>query len=460
MVICIVLTGVLGVLFVLSARTELPHGLKVRWGCRPFYKSGCYLAEKLKGRKKEWNQIRETEKLTSGLMILFLGLGVALFTEGAVSGSKYLIDGYKLHRPEKGEGAQTRNLQVQIGQETETEVLEISLGERQYTREEKEGFLREAMEWLDTGILGENTSPDEVRGKVDLPTVILEGRVTAEWIKDPEDLLDSEGRITENLPPEGELLQLKAVLNCHGEEGIYETALRLLPDIRSEKEQKLFDLKKQVEEAEEKTAEEEMLPLPKEFNGERLTWVEPKSSMAGMCLFVTLAGAVAAYAGKEEEFRRGKKMRSRQLIMDYPNLLFKLGMLLNAGLTIQNAFSKIAYEYRDRKKGKVRWAYEEMVAACNEMKSGVSEVQAYENFGQRCGETPYIRLGSTLAGNLQKGSQGLTDMLRKEAADAMEARRQMAKKMGEEAGTRLLMPMVLMLLVVLVILMVPAVLAF
>ena len=47
-----------------------------------------------------------------------------------------------------------------------------------------------------------------------------------------------------------------------------------------------------------------------------------------------------------------------------------------------------------------------------------------------------------------------------EAEEAMEDRRQLAKKMGEEAGTRLLFPMILMLLVVLVILIVPAVLSF
>ena len=42
----------------------------------------------------------------------------------------------------------------------------------------------------------------------------------------------------------------------------------------------------------------------------------------------------------------------------------------------------------------------------------------------------------------------------------MDGRRQLARKLGEEAGTKLLLPMILMLMVVLVILMVPAVMAF
>ena len=42
----------------------------------------------------------------------------------------------------------------------------------------------------------------------------------------------------------------------------------------------------------------------------------------------------------------------------------------------------------------------------------------------------------------------------------MEERRNLAKKLGEQAGTKLLFPMMLMLLVVMVILMVPAMMSF
>ena len=65
-----------------------------------------------------------------------------------------------------------------------------------------------------------------------------------------------------------------------------------------------------------------------------------------------------------------------------------------------------------------------------------------------------------LSANLQKGSQGLAKLLQEEAAFSMEERSQMARKFGEEAGTKLVLPMILMLLVVLVILMAPAVMAF
>ena len=52
--------------------------------------------------------------------------------------------------------------------------------------------------------------------------------------------------------------------------------------------------------------------------------------------------------------------------------------------------------------------------------------------------------------------KGLTQMLKLESVQAFEERKARAKKLGEEAGTKLLFPMFLMLAVVLIIVIVPA----
>ena len=55
---------------------------------------------------------------------------------------------------------------------------------------------------------------------------------------------------------------------------------------------------------------------------------------------------------------------------------------------------------------------------------------------------------------------GLCELLEQEAADAMEERKTLARKLGEEAGTKMLMPLILMLGIVIAIIMVPAMLSF
>ena len=90
------------------------------------------------------------------------------------------------------------------------------------------------------------------------------------------------------------------------------------------------------------------------------------------------------------------------------------------------------------------------------MQSGITEAEAYERFGKRCGISVYMKFGALLAQNLKKGTKGMTDLLRNESDQAFENRKSRAKRLGEEAGTKLLAPMFGMLAIVLVIVIVPA----
>ena len=124
---------------------------------------------------------------------------------------------------------------------------------------------------------------------------------------------------------------------------------------------------------------------------------------------------------------------------------------------MKRAWKKIITDYETKGKARgERYIYEEMIRTAREMDSGVMESESYERFGRRCQVQEYMRLGALLSQNLRKGTKGLTQMLRMEAIQAFEERKARAKRLGEEAGTKLLAPMFLMLAVVLVIVIVPA----
>ena len=106
------------------------------------------------------------------------------------------------------------------------------------------------------------------------------------------------------------------------------------------------------------------------------------------------------------------------------------------------------------------YVYEELTLACREMESGITEAQAYEHFGQRCRLTQYRKCAALLSQNLKKGASGLLQALQQEAEHAFEERKRNARELGEKAGTRLLLPMMLMLVVVMVLIMVPACFSF
>ena len=61
---------------------------------------------------------------------------------------------------------------------------------------------------------------------------------------------------------------------------------------------------------------------------------------------------------------------------------------------------------------------------------------------------------------MKKGSGDLLRLLEIEAMESFEERKELAKRIGEKAGTKLLFPMMIMLLIVIVIVIVPAFLSF
>ena len=172
-----------------------------------------------------------------------------------------------------------------------------------------------------------------------------------------------------------------------------------------------------------------------------------------------VAGAALMILKSREELTLIQKKRE-QMLLDYPGLIMKFTLLVQAGMTARKAFQKIAGDYRKRKNRKERYAYEEILVVCYEMDSGVSEAEAYRRFGERCGQVKYKTFATLLIQNLQKGSRHLEDMLERESVEAWEERKRKARVLGEAAATKLLGPMVLMLLVVMAVIMIPACLTF
>ena len=75
--------------------------------------------------------------------------------------------------------------------------------------------------------------------------------------------------------------------------------------------------------------------------------------------------------------------------MDYPSLIMKFTLLIQAGMTVRRAFQKISSDYLRNCPKEGRYAYEAVTTTCHEMDSGVAELEAYRRFGERCGQMKY-----------------------------------------------------------------------
>lgn len=195
------------------------------------------------------------------------------------------------------------------------------------------------------------------------------------------------------------------------------------------------------------------------MDGVALRWEEETEKPLVIFLFLGIfAAVVILWSGKKEQ-QDAKKRWEEELVKDYPEMVSRLGLLLEAGMSLRQAWKKLTDTYESKRKEQrlpKRAGYEEMLLTRRELEDGMGESLAYERFGERCGLASYRRFASILTQNLKKGTVGIGRILAKESEDAFSQRKTMAQRLGEEAGTKLLFPMLMMMVVIMVILVVPA----
>lgn len=413
----------------------------------------CLLLTGRRGKLPEWCKGKEGRKM---FLILFLSDTIALFL--FVSGGTDDGNSRKIVRNAYGEGKRTEEYQISVGDRLTKEPFSVEVNERMYTSRESKNILKAAMKELDQVILGENESLDHVETDLNFVTTLEKYPVQIQWESDHYDVINVYGEIQkEHTREEGTLVEIRAVLSCGEEEALYVTNAVVYPRTKNAKEKLLAKIETLLVKEEEKTKEKESFLLPESVDGEKIKWSK-KPDMRGY--YVLVLGMVSAgliIALKKQNERKDEKMRREQMLTDYPEIMNKFTLLLSTGMTVKGVWEKIVRNYEEQKQSLgVRAAYEEMCSAYYEMKGGISETEAYERFGKRCGVSIYIKFSALLTQNLRKGTKGIAELLQMEALQAFEDRKSRAKRLGEEASTKLLVPMFGMLAVVLVIVVVPA----
>lgn len=396
------------------------------------------------------------EEIRHLFLVLFVSNTVAmgLFAAELLGGSP---EG-KLIRNSYGEGSRMESYEVTVDGELESESLDIEIGERAYTSAEIQEIFQEMMEELDTIVLGDNQSRDRVDQDLNLVEELEGYPVQIYWELDNYEVLDMDGRIIqEQTRQEGTLVEVRGTLTYGEEEAVYVTNVMVYPKRKTEKEAWLDQIRQAVKTAEETTREEETFALPENIQGKKIQWKKTADLRGYYILGLGVLGCVLLVWKKKQDEKEEEQRRIAQMIRDYPDIISQFTLLLSTGMTVKNVWMKIVQGYEEQKMQLgTRSAYEEMRTTYHEMQSGIPEAEAYERFGQRCKVVLYMKFGALLSQNLRKGSKGLAELLKMESIQAFEHQKSMAKRMGEEASTKLLLPMFGMLAVVMVMVIVPA----
>ncbi|MBQ4283961.1 MAG: type II secretion system F family protein [Lachnospira sp.] len=311
-------------------------------------------------------------------------------------------------------------------------------------------------------ILGANSSLAEVHSNLNLIREIENSAVDICWYSTNYELVDSAGNVN-NMDFEKDRVEdviLFALMSCGKYSRECTFTVTVVCREMSSQEAMIANINKYIDTSLADSSQEYGV-LPKEYEGGTLSYYKTGNKTDYVWVILGVAAAAAVVLGDLQQKKQEILNRRIQLSFDYSEVVSKVTLLMGAGMTIQRAWERIVSDYKARgEKALKRYVYEEMTESYNQMKAGIPEAEVYEQFGKRCEIKEYQKFSTLIVQNLKKGTKDLTALLELETIEAFEKRKNMARVKGEEAGTKLLVPMIMMLVVVMIIVMVPALMTF
>ncbi|MGN0160056.1 MAG: type II secretion system F family protein [Lachnospiraceae bacterium] len=423
-----------------------------------------------KGRKKSierlnvLKEIKDSELLYNIRRISLVYVIVActaafgLFYGISLWGDEWISNGILL-RPDYNES------EIRYNFLANDQEVQLSLSPVEYEFQQVQNNFSDGYEYLLQMMLGENSSLQQVDRNLNLLSAIPQYAITVRWLTSDVQCVGPDGAVHNENFLEGEerRVTLTAMLSYLDYECQYEIEVTVMAPSMNKEESVLRHLQRIIEETEKEGRSVRELVLPGEVDGVDMKYRKIKENHTLLLVGLGLVAAVGIFLGMNRELDTRLKERQAQMVLDYSEIVSKLNILSGSGMSILRAWEKVVKDYEKKcleGSMKKRYAYEEMKITYYEIQSGISESVAYAEFGRRCNVHEYLKLGTLLEQNVRKGAKGLSKMLEEEAILAFEQRKNVARKMGEEAGTKLLIPMIIMLAIVMVIVMIPAFTSF
>ena len=334
--------------------------------------------------------------------------------------------------------------------------VSVSVPERRMNKEQFSDCVDEAVTILCQRMLGENASLQKVCHDLVLEKEIPEFGFKVSWESEKPEIISNMGLVENgNVPEEGEVVYLKTTLACGEETEAFEIPVTVVKTGDSILNQFMDRLKMLAGQ----NMDQEEIVLPGEFDGNALTYRRKGHSQNMLLILLGPVSAGCLYLKEFRDEQMKRKKREDSLLLDYPDLVSGFLILTGAGYSIKQALKKMTADHKKAGKSGFHPVYEEMQITLNQVETGTPEVQAYAEFGKRCGLQCYIKFAALLESTVSTGGKNMRKLMEDEMEAAFQKRTDFAKRKGEEASTRLLLPMFCMLGVVMVMVVSPALLA-
>ena len=376
------------------------------------------------------------------MVVLMIAAGVKEFSQER----KVVLD-----RDSYGGDESSMELQTEV--DGEQKHFHVAVLPVMYDADSIEQAFDAGFEYLDSVYLGENESADQVKKDLNLIDEIEDLGLDVSWEIDRDDCVDFKGAILDGDYPEPVLVNLTATLSYEDFQAVRQYPIRITGKEKTKTEQVIDQLKEQIRFMQLQSNDSRQLELPAELDGYAITTKKSIPLPFIVFLLCVSIGVLLVCKGYSDLHKAGQK-RNQELMQAYPSFVDLLSLYMGAGLTVKGALLKIVTMTDSR------ILSEEINYTLNEIRSGIPETEGYYRLGNRLELPVYLKMMTLLSQNIRKGTRDILNMLAEEELSALQLKRELAKKKGEEAGTRLLFPMILQLGVVMIIVIAPALMGF
>lgn len=397
------------------------------------------------GRKNSGHKSIKNFK-TAGIIILlgsFLSILLLYKSRGETSDADVLI---------REENGKKQSIKLVAESEYGEEDIEIELFSRTYSEEEivnmKENFLDE----LKLTVLSGNSSFEEIYDDLAFPEALEGYPFTLGYRVRPRGIVDSSGAIINDIDEETPIeLEITYSLEDFEEKETIEGFI--LPQTKSEEEEFTKKLKKYLDNENENNRSSKTLILPTQINGVNIKWSKKKSTKVPAIIVLTVVCAGFVFFKDRILSGENEKKRREKIIIEYPDFAVKYALLNEAGLTHRQIVDRLASEFEKKKDSPI---YEEIYKVSLDVKGGVPLTDALDSMSKNCGVREITFFVGLINRNIKKGGREISAELRKAADESSSEKREKIRRKAETAGTRLLIPMVFLLIIVFALIMIPA----
>lgn len=166
-----------------------------------------------------------------------------------------------------------------------------------------------------------------------------------------------------------------------------------------------------------------------------------------LLVLTLLVAALAVYYFADQVKTRVRR-RNDELVRDFCEVVSVLALLTNAGMILREAWEQTSH-------GGTSVIYKEMQFSVEQIQNGMSEADAIQAFGTRSMLPEIKKFTAILVQSIKKGGGDLPSILTAQSTESWHLKKQTVQAQGNKAGSKLLLPMLLMFAGILMIVIVP-----